>query len=211
MTGSLCRFSADDLTTRSSGRRPQSAKARNRGDGSCDGRAASYGDLATRRDGRVGDRYSGRAGIQPIRSGTNVAKWGFHILSHPRFQRLRLGKKATLNNLRVRSVTIGFPSQRRERMDCRGFETLRLRGETVLASSSRQFVLLLHVIASAHLIFFWFSRSGSFQYEVADRHVFRPTFNKSIIETAHLSHKQPSLPCEQRSGRATLATIAQAI
>jgi len=75
-------------------------------------------------------------------------------LSHPRFQRLRLGKKATLNNLRVRSVTIGFPSQRRERMDCRGFETLRLRGETVLASSSRQFVLLLHVIASAHLIFF---------------------------------------------------------
>ena len=53
MTGSLCRFSADDLTTRSSGRRPQSAKARNRGDGSCDGRAASYGDLATRRDGRV--------------------------------------------------------------------------------------------------------------------------------------------------------------
>src|SRR5260370_36199935 len=39
-------------------------------------------------------------------------------------------------------------------MDCRGFETLRLRGETVLASSSRQFVLLLHVIASAHLIFF---------------------------------------------------------
>ena len=39
-------------------------------------------------------------------------------------------------------------------MDCRGFETLGLRGETVLASSSRQFVLLLHVIASAHLIFF---------------------------------------------------------
>ena len=75
-------------------------------------------------------------------------------MSHPRFQRLRLGKKATLNNLRVRSVTIGFPSQRRERMDCRGFETLGLRGETVLASSSRQFVLLLHVIASAHLIFF---------------------------------------------------------
>ena len=48
-------------------------------------------------------------------------------MSHPRFQRLRLGKKATLNNLRVRSVTIGFPSQRRERMDCRGFETLGLR------------------------------------------------------------------------------------
>jgi len=36
--------------------------------------------------------------------------------------------------------------------------------------------------------------------------VFRPTFNKSIIETAHLSNKQPSLPCDSPSGRATLAT-----
>ena len=96
-------------------------------------------------------------------------------------------------------------------MDCRGFETLGLRGETVLASSSRQFVLLFHVIASAHLIFFGLVVVEPFNMKLRIVMCSAPTFNKSIIETARLSHKQPSLPCEQRSGRATLATIAQAI
>ena len=32
--------------------------------------------------------YPGRIGMQLKRSGTNVAKWGFHVLSHQAFQGL---------------------------------------------------------------------------------------------------------------------------
>ena len=48
----VCRFSdagKDELTTRHGGRRPKSAKARNRGSGAPGGAANDYGDLATSR------------------------------------------------------------------------------------------------------------------------------------------------------------------
>ena len=54
MSPVVCRFSDagdDDLTIRSGGRRPKSAKARNRGGGWCRGR---YGDLATGRELKAG-------------------------------------------------------------------------------------------------------------------------------------------------------------
>ena len=42
----------------------------------------------------VGD--PARTEMQLKRSGTNVAKWGFHVLSHQRFQRLKQGSGGTL-------------------------------------------------------------------------------------------------------------------
>jgi hypothetical protein len=49
----------DGLTTRSFGRRPKSAKARNRGGGWYGGGAAGYGDLAARSSARVMKRGRG--------------------------------------------------------------------------------------------------------------------------------------------------------
>ena len=65
MSPELCRFSDagdDDLAARCGGRRPKSAKARNRGNGWYGVSAAGYGELATSSGARVmneaaGDRF----------------------------------------------------------------------------------------------------------------------------------------------------------
>src|SRR5262245_28135789 len=43
--------------------------------------------------GRFAKGYPGRAGIQLKRYGTNIAKWGIHVLSHPRFQRVSVARE----------------------------------------------------------------------------------------------------------------------
>jgi hypothetical protein len=45
-------------------------------------------------------RYPAQTGMQLKRSGTNVAKWGFHVLSHLRFQRLKWSTAAGATTLR---------------------------------------------------------------------------------------------------------------
>ena len=95
----LCRFSAagnDDLTTRSGDRRLKSAKARNRvgrwcaagaAGGRCRKRLWGFGRQTGLPAIRVG--YPARTEMQLKRFGTNIAKWGFHVLSHQEFQGLK--------------------------------------------------------------------------------------------------------------------------
>ena len=92
----MCRFSdagSTDLPTRSGSRRPKSAKARNRVRRWCAGSAA--GSRCRKRLWGFGHGtgllaiYPARTEMQLRRSGTNVAKWGFHVLSHQEFQGLK--------------------------------------------------------------------------------------------------------------------------
>ena len=103
MSPVVCRFSDagdDDLTTRSGGRRPKSAKARNRGGGWGGGGAAGSGSAKRLwgfgRGTGLPEIWGGclaRTGMQLKRSGTHVAKWRFHVLSHQAFQRLRVSAR----------------------------------------------------------------------------------------------------------------------
>src|SRR3974390_994021 len=92
----MCRFSdagSTDLTTRSGNRRPKSAKARNRVGRWFAGSAA--GSRCRKRLWGFGHGtgllaiYPARTEMQLRRSGTNVAKGGFHVLSHQEFQELK--------------------------------------------------------------------------------------------------------------------------
>jgi len=84
----MCRFSDagnDDLTVRSVRPAPKSAKARNRVGRWCRrrrrGRYAGFGHGVS--EGRaICDGTPARSRAQLKRYGTNVAKWGFHVLSH---------------------------------------------------------------------------------------------------------------------------------
>src|SRR3974390_2202594 len=92
----LCRFSDagnDDLTTRSGGRRPKSAKARNRVGRWCVGGAA--GGRCRKRLWGIGrvtgllaicGGYPARTEMQLISFGPNIAKWGIQVFFHQRFK-----------------------------------------------------------------------------------------------------------------------------
>ena len=91
----MCRFSdagSTDLPTRSGSRRPKSAKARNRVGRWCAGGAAG-GRCRKRLWGfglpAICVGYPARTEMQLKRFGTNIAKWGFHVLSHQEFQGLK--------------------------------------------------------------------------------------------------------------------------
>jgi len=52
--------------------------------------------------------YPARTEMQLRRSGTNVAKWGFHVLSHQEFQGLKTGNGGTRDNFCAISFMTSF-------------------------------------------------------------------------------------------------------
>jgi hypothetical protein len=141
----LCRFSdagSIDLTTRSAGRRPKSAKARNRFRRQWEGGAAGgrrskkgYGDLVAgqsfRRFRPVIGRRTGIYNLDvPARM---LLSRGFHVLSHQVFQRLsRPGDNFC-------AITLHDEHWRQHRASSfiAHFEALGCRAETLLILSSR--------------------------------------------------------------------------
>jgi hypothetical protein len=88
MSPQLCRFSDagnDDLTTRPAA----GVRKAPRHEIAVTGRAAvvplalwGFADGARVEGRAICDGYAARTGIQLKRYGTNIAKWGFHVLSH---------------------------------------------------------------------------------------------------------------------------------
>src|SRR5262249_1269593 len=86
------------------GRRPKTSKGRNRGEGHvywAVPRAQLWGferHARSQREGILNGRWS-RMRAQLKRYGMDIAKWGFGVSGHMRFQRVRRGKNITCHNL----------------------------------------------------------------------------------------------------------------
>src|ERR1700730_104833 len=105
----MCRFSDagnDNLTTRSGGRRPKSAKARNRGGGWVGRWCGRYGDLATGREFATAIRLDRGHNLNVTARILLNGDFTFCPISD--FNELSLGKKSRIDNFYVISFTTSF-------------------------------------------------------------------------------------------------------